>query len=156
MCPTQAEACVFSSEYSQRWLVMSETVPRHGSFATLLCTICQSSRPFPSSKVMKQPSPWWQEAGLGGAPMHDCAEPKIAWLFTDAATALFPGTLFFLPSSSSSSTTAFDTVEGWLRAIVSTKTTVKYEYWLHQWDACDTKTMALVSAVSAKTISLAF
>lgn len=108
MCSTQAEACVFSGEYCQRWLVMSETVPRHGSFATLLCTTCQSSRLFPSSKVMKQPSPWWQEAGLGGAPMHDCAEPKIARLFTNAATALFPGTLFFLPSSSSSSSKAFD------------------------------------------------
>lgn len=76
MCPLQAEACVFSGKYCQRWLVMSETVPRHGSFATLLCTTCQSSRLFPSSKVIKQPSPWWQEAGLGGAPMHDCAEPK--------------------------------------------------------------------------------
>lgn len=156
MCPTHVEACVFSSEYCQRWLVMSETVPRHGSFAMLLCTTCQSSRLFPSSKVMKQPSPWWQEAGLGGAPMHDCAEPKIARLFTDAVTALFPGILFFLPSSSSSSTTAFDTVERWLRTIVSTKTTVKYEHWLHQWDACETKTMELVSAVSGNTISLAF
>lgn len=132
MCLTQAEACVFSGEYCQRWLVMSEMVPCHGSFAMLLCTTCQSSRLFPSSKVMKQPSPWWQEAGLGGAPVHDCAEPKIARLFTNAATAFFPGTLFDLPSSSSSSSIAFDTVERWLRAIVSTKTTVKYEHWLHQ------------------------
>lgn len=76
MCPIQAEACVFSGEYCQRWLVMSETAPRHGSSATLLCTTCQSSRLFPSSKVMKRPSPWWQKAGLGGAPRHDCAEPK--------------------------------------------------------------------------------
>lgn len=58
MWPSQAEACVFSGKYCQRWLVMSETVPRHGSFATLLCTTCQSSRLFPSSKVIKQPSPW--------------------------------------------------------------------------------------------------
>lgn len=123
MCPLQAEACVFSGKYCQRWLVMSETVPRHGSFATLLCTTCQSSRLFPSSKVIKQPSPWWQEAGLGGAPMHDCAEPKNSpTIYRCSHGPFFPGTLFSLPSPSSSSTAAFDTAERWLRARVSTKT----------------------------------
>lgn len=134
---------------------MSKTVPYHGSFATLLCTTCQSSRLFPCSKVMKQTSPWWQEAGPGSAPMHDCAEPKIADYLQ-----MRPRPFFLAPCSSylrlPPAAPAFDTVERWLRAIVSTKNAVKYEHRVHQWGAWDTKTTEPVYAVPKITISLAF
>lgn len=51
-------------------------------------------------------------------PLWACRAPKIAVLFTDAVTPLFPGTLSSLPWPSCGA--PFDTAEGWLPATVST------------------------------------
>lgn len=70
--------------------------------------------------MRRRPVPVATEGGTPTPPrpLWACRAPKIAVLFTDAVTPLFPGTLSSLPWPSCGA--PFDTAEGWLPATVST------------------------------------